>query len=213
MGIVLSRQDLILKGDALGIAQSVFFNASGFLRIKPSDDYLETGRYNPLDDTRVHPDAYLKEDFVEKICKDTLTDEDTNEVRGASTLEQIQIVMDEGKEEIQRLFLEAKDNFYAYKQSLDDFKPWEWNPLAYEGDGIWRDNVEQLDLDAYANMLQDQHGPVRRTLGMIVAELRWPFQDPRPISLPLAPKSPDVEQTDELVSERRERALRGGVGG
>lgn len=64
-GFLSSRKDILDK-DILG--KQVFLNAAGFLRI-----YDPTrGGLNPVDDTRIHPEAYITTSRCRQMCGDTL---------------------------------------------------------------------------------------------------------------------------------------------
>ena len=67
--IIVNRNELLEK-KLLGPV--VWNNAASFLRI--TEDRLKDGRvdWDPLEDTRIHPECYLRDDFAPKICADAL---------------------------------------------------------------------------------------------------------------------------------------------
>ena len=67
--IIVNRNELLEK-KLLGPV--VWTNAASFLRI--TEDRLKDGRvdWDPIEDTRIHPECYLSEEFAPKICADAL---------------------------------------------------------------------------------------------------------------------------------------------
>jgi transcription elongation factor SPT6 len=68
---VESRQDLFTK-KLLGPV--VWMNAVGFLKVTEptSDTEFREKQHDRFDNTRVHPECYISNDFAPKICADAL---------------------------------------------------------------------------------------------------------------------------------------------
>jgi hypothetical protein len=60
------------------LGQTVWTNAVGFVRI--SEEYVDAHHeVNPFDNTRIHPECYLGQDWAHKICADAIEREHNRE--------------------------------------------------------------------------------------------------------------------------------------
>ena len=166
--IVVSRRELL---ERRLLAKVVFMNSAGYLRI--CDDALDSERgYDPLDDTRIHPECYLSNDFASKICADALEVIHNSEQYIAT----VHHVMEDSSLEFEKLV----------KKDIN------WPDNYLEGIEVKElpDKLSELELEDYAKDLE-LTGKGKRLLQLlqIKEELRFPWLDRRK---PLA--GPTVEE-------------------
>lgn len=154
----------------------VYNNSVAFLRIGYFGDELRQSTLHPLDDTRLHPDVYAKHNFASKIAMDALERaEDSRGGRDAS-IKALRDVMDNSAREVERLFDAYKEEYQKQMMNCDVtlFEP---RTISTHH---WKDKVDELDLEAYANMIEGNgNGKWLSHLEMIKWEFRLPFADPR----------------------------------
>ena len=185
-GIIDSRKALL--GKRL-LGPVVYNNAVAFLRIRQTEDH--TKDLHPLDDTRLHPDVYHRNNWAQKIAIDAL---EMGENLNASSSDRedmqntaLRNIMKDSRKEIQRLFDATKEEWEAAYGPT--FNVPAWDPRVNVPAEAWRDKVEELDLEAFASILEEQgNGKWYSHLQMIKWEFRLPFQDPR---TPMEPLSGD----------------------
>jgi len=180
-GIVPSRKYLLSKR-LLG--PTVYINCVAFLRIKP-DAHLLGRRIHPhpLDNTRVHPDVYIGQNYALKIAVDAIeahiSDNDEEEYLTA-----VRGVMKDSRKQIEPLYLETKRQWE--KKFGATFSISGWDPRNIPADH-WHDKVEELDLDTFAEMIEQNTGvKLLSHLVMVKWEFRLPFEDPRKPMEPLS---------------------------
>lgn len=196
-GTISWRRDLLEKR-LLG--PIVYNNAVAFIRIEETD---RDQMVHPLDETRLHPDVYLRNNWAVKIAFDALERDDPS-TRDAATMKALRDVMDNSHAEIKRLFKESKaewEKIYGPTFNVKD-----WNPRVDVPAEHWGDKVEELDLDAFADMIEKSgHGRWHSHLEMIKWEFRLPFADPRK---PMEPLS--GEKLFHLITGESDQSLRPG---
>lgn len=198
-GTVASRKSLLEKRL---MGPTVYNNSVAFLRIRDveqlSDQFL-----HPLDDTRLHPDVYIRNSWAEKIAVDALERED---VKGneAAAVEAFRDVSEDSHKEVERLFKETK---LQWEQKYGPtFNIPGWKPKVDVPVDAWRDKVEELDLEAFANIIeQTGKGKWHSHLQMIKWEFRLPFVDPRQ---PMEPLQGD--KLFRLITGETDQSLRPG---
>lgn len=174
MGGLITRRIDLLEKRLLG--PIVYHNAVAFVRIEESErgDHV----VHPLDETRLHPDVYLRNKWAIKIAFDALEREDPSS-KDAAAMKALRDVMDNSSAEIDRLFKDSKNEWEKIYGPLT-FNIKDWNPRTDVPADHWADKVEELDLDTYADMIeQNGHGKWHSHLEMIKWEFRLPFADPR----------------------------------
>jgi transcription elongation factor SPT6 len=202
LGEVIGSRRFLLEKRLMG--PIVYSNAVAFLRIRNVD--VDDGQImNPLDDTRLHPDVYNRNSWAAKIATDALEraeDETRNKERAA--IKALRDVMDNSGQEVERLFLATKEEWEVnYGPTFNVF---EWNPRVNVPSDKWRDKVEELDLDAFAEMIkQSGLGKWHSHLQMIKWEFRLPFADPR---TPMEPLTGD--KLFKLITGETDQSLRPG---
>jgi transcription elongation factor SPT6 len=180
-GAVASRRSL-LEQRLMGPV--VYNNSVAFLRIRELDQ-LEHQLLHPLDDTRLHPDVYHRNNWAAKIATDALerAKEDSRNKEKAG-IKALRDVMDDSSQEVERLFLATKEeweNHYGPTFNVAD-----WDPKINVPSDTWCDKVEELDLDTFAEMIeQNGLGRWHSHLWMIKWEFRLHFADPRKPMEPL----------------------------
>jgi transcription elongation factor SPT6 len=196
-GAVSRRRDL-LENRLLG--PIVYNNAVAFIRIEETD---RDQMVHPLDETRLHPDVYLRNNWAVKIAFDALEREDPTS-KEAAAIKALRDVMDNSHTEIDRLFKESKaewERIYGPTFNVKD-----WNPRIDVPAEHWNDKVEELDLDTFADMIESNgHGKWHSHLEMIKWEFRLPFADPRK---PMEPLSGD--KLFHLITGESDQSLRPG---
>jgi transcription elongation factor SPT6 len=175
MGGTIARRRDLLEKRLLGPV--VFNNAVAFLRIQEVDHSSDQYLLHPLDATRLHPDVYLRNNWAIKIAFDALEREDPKS-KEAAAIKAVRDVMDDSRREIKRLL----DATQAEWEQLygPTFNKKDWDPRINVPNDHWSDKVEELDLDTFANMIeQNGHGRWHSHLEMVKWEFRLPFVDPR----------------------------------
>jgi transcription elongation factor SPT6 len=204
-GAVASRKALLEKRL---MGPVVYSNSVAFLRIREVEQLSEQFLH-PLDDTRLHPDVYIRNVWATKIAVDALEREDTKSGESAA-MEAFRDVMEDSHKEVERLFKETKAEWE--KRYQQPFNISEWNPKINVPSDMWRDKVEELDLEAFANMIeQTGKGRWHSHLQMIKWEFRLPFVDPRKPMEPLRPEVPEqAEKLFRLITGETDQSLRPG---
>lgn len=201
-GVVVSRKD-ILKKRLLG--PTVYNNAIAFLRIRDVDS-LSNQVLHPLDDTRLHPDVYIRYKWATKIAIDALEMDDMETESSADreyrAIGAIQDIMKDSKNEIKRLFEATKSEWE--RTYGPTFNVGDWEPRVNVPADSWRDKVEELDLETFAEIIEKKSGFGRwlSHLSMIKWEFRLPFEDPRKPMEPL-----DREKLFRLLTGETDQSL------
>ena len=200
MGGSVGRRIDLLQKRFLG--PKVYNNAVAFLRIRETDQVADH-YIHPLDDTRLHPDVYLRNNWAIKIAFDALEREDPKG-KEAAAIKAVRDVMEDSHNEVERLLEATKQEWE--KNFCHAFNVKGWNPRINVPLDMWRDKVEDLDLDAFASKL-DEYGSGRwhSHLNMIKWEFRLPFVDPRN---PL--ESLSAEKLFHLITGETDQSLRPG---
>lgn len=182
-GVVASRRDLL--GKRL-VGPFVYNNAVAFLRIRDIDA-LSNQLLHPLDDTRLHTHVYHRNNWATKIAIDALemdNDDTANSGNDDKAITAIRDIMDDSHNEVQRLFDATKvewERVYGHAT----FNVGAWDPRINVPAESWRDKVEELDLETFADMIEkDGKGKWLSHLTMIKWEFRLPFEDSR---IPMEP--------------------------
>ena len=202
IGEVVASRRYLLEKRLMG--PIVYNNSVAFLRIRNVDiDDIQI--MNPLDNTRLHPDVYNRNSWAAKIATDALerAEEETRNKERAS-IRALRDVMENSGDEVERLFNATKQEWESLYGPT--FKVFEWNPRVNVPSDKWRDKVEELDLDAFAEMIQQSGlGKWHSHLQMIKWEFRLPFVDPRP---PMEPLTGD--KLFKLITGETDQSLRPG---
>jgi len=198
-GILAGRKELLEKRL---MGPTVYNNCVAFLRIRDveqlSDQFL-----HPLDNTRLHPDVYIRNAWAVKIAVDALEREDVKE-RESAAMEAFRDVMEDSQKEVERLFKETKAEWES--RYGPTFNVPDWDPRINVPPDMWRDKVEELDLEAFANIIeQTGKGKWHSQLQMIKWEFRLPFIDPR---VPMEPLQGD--RLFRLITGEIDQSLRPG---
>jgi len=165
----------LLKQRLMG--PTVYNNAVAFLRIRGPD----LPDLHPLDDTRLHPDVYIKNTWAKKIAIDALEKEDDNRDDHHHHLLE---VMRNSKRQVELLYNQTKDEWES--EYGNTFQVNIWDPRRNVPDDRWQDKVEELDLEAFAERIEENGmGKWLTQFLMIKWEFRLPFQDPRKPMEPL----------------------------
>lgn len=200
LGSALSRRRDLLENRMIGPV--VYNNLVAFLRIRRVDQLVEQFLH-PLDDTRLHPDVYLRHNWAIKIAFDALEREDSK-TKDAASIKALRDVMENSHHEVERLFMATKSEWemnYGLTFNIKD-----WDPRVNVPKDMWRDKVEELDLEAFANMIEDTKlGRWHSHLEMIKWEFRLPYVDPRK---PMEPVSSD--RLFSLITGESDQSLRPG---
>ena len=175
MGGSIGRRRDLLEKRFLG--PIVYNNAVAFLRIREIDQLIDH-LLHPLDETRLHPDVYLRNNWAVKIAFDALEREDPKS-KEAAAMKALRDVMDNSHEEVERLFKATQEEWeQSFGGQMFNIKG--WDPRVNVPQDRWRDKVDELDLDTFANMIkQNGQGRWHSHLEMIKWEFRLPFADPR----------------------------------
>jgi transcription elongation factor SPT6 len=198
-GAVARRRDLLEKRL---VGPIVYNNAVAFVRIQEVDQ-LADHFLHPLDETRLHPDVYLRNNWAIKIAFDALEREDPKS-KDAAAIKALRDVMDDSHREVERL-LNATEAEWTRLYG-PSFNKKDWDPRVNVPSDKWEDKVEDLDLDTFANMIeQNGHGRWHSHLEMIKWEFRLPFADPRK---PMEPLSGDT--LFRLITGETDQSLRPG---
>ena len=203
-GLVGSRRDLLAKRL---MGPTVYNNAVAFLRIRDVEK-LASQFIHPLDDTRLHPDVYHRNNWAVKIAIDALERLEDDGGKGADKdsfgIKCLKDVISNSGEEVRRLFNATKCEWEAHYGPT--FNIAAWDPIVNVPGGHWRDKVEDLDLEAFAD-INEQNGMGRWNshLQMIKWEFRLPFEDPRKPMEPIT-----GEKLFRLVTGETDQSLRAG---
>jgi transcription elongation factor SPT6 len=201
MGGSLARRRDLLEKRLLGPV--VYNNAVAFLRIHEVDQMIDHQLLHPLDETRLHPDVYLRNNWAIKIAFDALEREDPKS-KEAAAIKAIRDVMEDSHREIKRLLTATKEEWT--RQYGPTFNMKDWDPRLNVPNDQWADKVEELDLDTFAHMIeQNGHGKWHSHLEMIKWEFRLPFADPRK---PMGPLSGD--KLFRLITGETDQSIRPG---
>mmetsp|Transcript_20399 Transcript_20399/g.46293 ORF Transcript_20399/g.46293 Transcript_20399/m.46293 type:complete len:1687 (-) Transcript_20399:27-5087(-) len=176
-GVIETRKSL-LQRRLMG--PTVYNNAVAFLRIRDRDK-LEGKSLHVLDDTRLHPDVYHRNTWAMKIAIDAL-DQEVPEDGIDGSMAALREVMMNSQLQVRKLFEATVEEWEAHcGPDGDPFNAAVWNPRIDVPSERWQDKIEDLDLEAFAEMLeQDGYGKWFSHLEMIKWEFRLPYQDPRP---------------------------------
>jgi len=190
-----SRRALLLN-KMLG--PCVYHNAAAFLRFTSSsssadrdvDDDIRDG-YHPLDNTRLHPDVYIRNLWAIKIASDSLEREE----KTGDDIRDLLLVLKYSQAEVMRLLVAYKKEWmlkhsqhhhHSSSSALDMdvgdavFQIDKWNPRRDVSAAHWQDDVEQLDLDTFSDMLEaGKMGKWATHFDMIKWEFRMPYCDYR----------------------------------
>lgn len=201
-GSVAGRKQLLQKR-LLGPV--VYNNAVAFLRIREIEQ-LQNQFLHPLDNTRLHPDVYHRNNWAVKIAIDALERvESTGQDKESFGVESLKDVMENSEAEVERLFKGTKAEWESHYGPT--FNIAAWDPKVNVPSTFWKDKVDELDLDAFANMIeQNGLGKWNSHLQMIKWEFRLPYEDPRKPMMPLS-----GERLFKLVTGETDASLRPGL--
>lgn len=202
-GVVASRRELLEKRL---MGPMVYNNAVAFLRIRETEQMYDIGAaVHPLDDSRLHPDVYHRNNWAAKIATDALERvEGEGKNKESAGLKALRDVMDNSAKEVERLYKATQEEWVA--RYGPTFNVAEWNPKISVPADAWRDKVEELDLDTFASMIEEKgFGRWHSHLQMIKWEFRLPFVDPRK---PMTVLSGD--RLFRLITGETEQTLRPG---
>jgi len=156
-----------------------------------------------LDETRLHPDVYLRNNWAVKIAFDALEREDSKS-QNAAAIKALRDVMENSQREVERLYHATREEWEKHYGS--QFNGMDWDPRKDVPSDLWRDKVEELDLNAFANMIEENgHGKWHSHLEMIKWEFRLPFTDPRKPMQQLS-----CEKLFRLITGETDQSLRPG---
>jgi len=196
---VTRRRDLIEKRI---LGPIVYNNAVAFLRIREADQ-LENQFLHPLDDTRLHPDVYLRHNWASKIALNALERDDAK-VKDSAAIKALHDIMENSHQEVERLFEATKSEWEQHYGPTFNVK--DWDPRINVPKNMWRDKVEELDLEVFANIIQENGlGRWHSHLEMIKWEFRLPYADPRK---PMEPLTSD--KLFGLITGENDQSLRPG---
>lgn len=200
-GVIASRRDILAKRL---VGPVVYNNAIAFLRIRDIDA-LSNQLLHPLDDTRLHPDVYVRNTWATKIAIDALEmdngDNESNADKEDRAISAIRDIMQDSRNQIKTLFEATKDEWE--REHGYNFNVSAWNPKINVPDDRWRDKVDELDLETFANIIESSGaGKWLSHLTMIKWEFRLPFEDPR---LPMEPL--DREKLFRLLTGETDQTI------
>jgi len=196
-GAVSSRKSILVKR-LLG--PIVYNNSVAFLRVRATDK-LQDQMLHPLDDSRCHPDVYQRNRWAVKIAVDALELGDGAAQDDEFAISAIRDVMQNSREEVERLFLATKAEWEGVYGPT--FNVGTWDPKVTVPTESWRDKVEELDIEAFAEMIeQNGNGKWLSQLTMVKWEFRLPFEDPRK---PMEP--PSGEKLFKLLTGESDATL------
>ena len=203
-----SRHDLLVKKV---LPEKVWQNCVGFLRVAESE--LQTRTTNPLDNTRIHPECYITQDWAHKICADALEVEH-------NPLEYFETVVDlmkQVKEDLSKKIksmrwvdvwikqppLSRPSNGQKYTETIQIHSKQEMRNLDVE----LQDCLALMELDAYTQELEATgHGRRAKQIAQIKEELRYPWLDLRK---PLQP--PSVAEMFAILTGESDYSLHVGM--
>ncbi|KAL7489403.1 hypothetical protein ACHAW6_014983 [Cyclotella cf. meneghiniana] len=173
-GVLSSRKSLLAKR-LLG--PIVYNNAVAFLRVRETEQ-LQDQMLHPLDDTRCHPDIYHRQNWAVKIAVDALELGETSNTNEEYNITALRDVMQNSREEVERLYNATKMEWE--RQYGATFTVGLWDPREAVPSEQWRDKVEELDLETFAEMIENNgNGKWLTHLTMVKWEFRLPYEDPR----------------------------------
>lgn len=199
-GVVASRKEILEKRL---VGPVVYNNAVAFLRFRDIDEL--SGQYlHPLDDTRLHPDVYARNNWATKIAIDAL-ELDSGETLSSGDEERawsaIRDIMQDSRNEVKNLYHATKaewERSYGHTFNVGG-----WDPKVNVPLDSWRDKVDELDLETFADIIEDQTKQKWLShLTMIKWEFRMPFEDPRKPMDPL-----DRERLFRLLTGETDQTL------
>ena len=200
-GDTISRRKELLEKRLIG--NIVYNNAVAFLRISDLEQHSEQ-LLHPLDETRLHPDTYIRNTWAVKIAVDALEREEQSTAKEQAAFKALHDVMENSRKEVKRLFEATKaewERLYGPTFNIKD-----WDPRINVPSDLWHDKVEDLDLEAYAGLIErNNHGKWLSHLDMIKWEFRLPFADPRK---PMEPLS--GEKLFRLITGETDQSVRPG---
>jgi len=120
-GAVARRKDLLEKRM---LGPVVYNNAVPFLYIKDDVDRMVDQVPHPLDETRLHPDVYLRNNWAIKIAFDAL-ERDHQGPKEAAATKALRDVMDNSFREVERLFKATKDEWEKHYGPTFQTKDWD----------------------------------------------------------------------------------------
>ena len=186
----------------------VYNNAIAFLRIHYFDSRHghQFQPQHPLDNTRLHPDVYQKNNWASKIATDALERaEEGTKNREQAGIKALRDVIENSGQEIQRLYVGTKEEWEMH-YGVGSFNASNWNPTTDVPLEVWKDKVEELDLDTFAHMIEENgHGKWHSHLEMIKWQFRLPFADPRNPMETLA-----GDKLFRLITDETDQSLRPG---
>ena len=196
-GVVSSRKSILAKR-LLG--PIVYNNSVAFLRVRATDQ-LQDQMLHPLDDSRCHPDVYQRNRWAVKIAVDALELGDGAAQDDEYAISAMRDVMQNSKEEVKRLYTDTKAEWEGIYGPT--FNVGNWDPKVAVPADQWRDKVEELDLEAFADMIEhDGKGKWLSHLTMVKWEFRLPYEDPRK---PMEP--PSGERLFKLLTGESDATL------
>lgn len=174
-GAVASRKSILQKRL---MGPVVYNNAAAFLRIREIEQ-LANQFLHPLDDTRLHPDVYHRNNWAVKIATDALERvEGSGQDKDSFGVESLKDCMENSIAEVARLFKATKQEWESHYGPTFDVAA--WDPKVNVPANFWNDKVEELDLDAFSDMIEQTGlGKWNSHLRMIKWEFRLPYEDPR----------------------------------
>lgn len=201
IGGFISNRNALLGRRLLGPV--VYNNAVAFLRISDTDTFESKDMLHPLDDTRLHPDVYLLKNWAIKIAKDALevNDGQNFEADKERDINYLNDIMQDSRNEVHNLYAATKAEWERVNGPT--FSVGAWDPRINVPSERWRDKVEELDLEAFAGMIEDNgQGKWLSHLSMIKWEFRLPYEDPRKPMDPL-----DKEKLFRLLTGENDQTL------
>jgi len=197
-GVVASRKAILAKR-LLG--PIVYNNCIAFLRIRARDQLQDQSGLHPLDDTRCHPDVYQRNRWAIKIAVDALELGDAAVQTDEYAISALHDVMQNSRESVLQLFKATKDEYEQYRGGVYDAN--DFDPKVSIPVGSWTDKVEELDLEAFADMIEQSGvGKWLSQLTLVKWEFRVPYEDPRK---PM--EAPDKERKFELLTGESKATL------
>ncbi|KAL7554309.1 hypothetical protein ACHAWF_017747, partial [Thalassiosira exigua] len=198
IGGVVSSRKMILAKRLLGPV--VYNNAVAFLRIRATDQLLDQ-MLHPLDDSRCHPDVYQRNRWAVKIAVDALELGDSAAQDDEYAISAIRDVMQNSRVEVERLFQATRAEWEGIYGPT--FNVTTWHPRTTVPAESWRDKVEELDIEAFSQMIEENgNGRWLDQLTMVKWEYRLPFVDPRK---PMEP--PSGERLFKLLTGESDATL------
>ncbi|KAJ8599067.1 hypothetical protein CTAYLR_007618 [Chrysophaeum taylorii] len=162
-----------------------FLNAAAFVRFPAKNtSVVDAEERNPLDDTRIHPECYFNKggemhDWAQKMCSDALE----REIKRGHYFGIVEDAMAYSRRRVEEVTASSRNpsgiapkfgTFLVGDRKLED------HPDT-RADNAIADQLAELDLDAYAALLEHEYhlGKRREQLEDVKRELRWPFREMR----------------------------------